>query len=116
MISSNSESKFFFVKPSHCEKNTDLSKFMVEFDIFDDFYEFYSSITSNTVSHQSSNCFKDLVCSCYGFAKKRKCIHIYNFLRVKNLTSLIEFNILKIRKQRGRPKKIKRNAAFIKTD
>ena len=85
------------------------------FDIFNYFIDFYSQTIFIRTSLQINN-YKDIHGSCRYFSKQKKCNHVYNFISKNNILSIIELNVLKLKKLRGRPKKIKRGSGLVKED
>jgi len=98
------------------EKNsvcTDIKDFYYDFKTFDDFLTYYSSIIFIT-TFEAINHWTDLFCSCKKFAKNKKCVHVYNFLKMQNKLFIIEINMCSLKKRRGRPKKIPHNISLQK--
>ena len=71
--------------------------FVSEFHFFANFREFYIKMIFISIKKQI-DAFKDVCCSCYYFAKSKKCKHVYNFLGQRDLKSLLIFNIVQVKK------------------
>lgn len=115
LIKSTLQKNFYLVSASIQPYDFSLENFFENFETFDSFYDFYSKIIFITTSTNIES-YKDLYCSCFLFSKKKKCSHMFNFLKDKNLLSLVELNVLNSKKSRGRPKKIKPGSALVRDD
>ncbi|RVD90521.1 putative Zinc finger protein [Tubulinosema ratisbonensis] len=112
-----SETEILYLIRKKNENNISLEIFIQKytecFFTINDFLEYFSSVCFLTVRYPIIN-FMDIVCSCSYFAKNRKCSHIYNFLKNKNLLNLVDIALINVKAGRGRPKKIKKNAGLKK--
>ena len=104
---------YLFTEKNLNEAEPIIQTFLSEFHFFDAFKDFHSKTVFVTCKKQIRH-FKDIYCSCYAFAKSKKCKHVYNFLSQRKLTSLLEFNIVKVKKQREGPNKIKPGTALLR--
>lgn len=110
----NSNGKIFLLVTKRDIEPTDTVKslFYSEFETFDCFYDFYSSLTFLTTSSQVKT-WKDIICSCTHFAKKKKCDHVFAYLKETKKTSLVEIPLINLKSKRGRkPKNIKKKSAL----
>lgn len=112
----NENYNYYLVKKSST-MNVDLiiEDFHKKFDIFDDFHSFYSKIVFITCTERIES-YTDVFCSCRSFSKNKKCKHVYNFLLQKKSTHDLKFNILNVKKSRGRPRIIKPRTALVKEE
>lgn len=85
------------------------------FDNLTDFKIFYLSIIL-IFTHIEILSWLDIWCSCYYFAKNKKCCHVYAYLKQNGKLNLVEINILCLKKKRGRPKKIGRGLGLKKEE
>jgi hypothetical protein len=113
LVKSNAEKNYYLVTTENKASSKVIQNFFIEFNIFEDFREFYSSIIFITTKHQISS-YKDVYCSCKYFAKNKKCNYVFNFLASNNLIPIIELNVLNIKKLRGRPKKNQKRSCTSK--
>jgi len=58
-------------------------------------------------THSLIENWKDMWCSCYIFMKRKKCLHVYHFLKETKRLDLININLLRHKRKPGRPKTIK---------
>lgn len=57
---------------------------------------------------------KDIFCSCLHFSKLKKCCHVYKYLIQVKTTDIVDVNVMSLKKKRGRPKLIPKNASLCK--
>jgi len=84
------------------------------FTTLDDLVTFYREqvvITRNA----DLDTWRSLYCSCIQFAKKKKCRHVYHYLRSVGRLDLLEITVISEKRKRGRPKNVRKNTS-LQTD
>ena len=83
---------------------------------FATFNEFKDLLSKTTIvsTKDDIQSLKDIFCSCRHFVKKKKCCHIYAFLARSGKKELLNSELIFVKKKRGRPKGVKKNAGLVR--
>ncbi|KAI5152360.1 hypothetical protein ENBRE01_2769 [Enteropsectra breve] len=78
---------------------------------FSNYVEFFQNHAFICVKKDIVN-WQDVVCSCKIFLKKKRCVHVFSYLKLSKKDNIVSEVLIKPKAKRGRKKKIKKGNAL----